>query len=343
MDSSGVPPPREWFPATSLFIRHSLSRLRRRSPSPHLDLDRIEQQEVGFANERRLGVQRMRRAALKLKAGKSLDMYAPANDIEVNYCGNEVRKVEQRRLQLQTSLKSLNAFANSVLGCQMLLEDLARRLSMNDDSSDDEDEDEDEDEPLLTGREHEDVSVGRKDAIPNSVNAPLKCPGSLFEGCWAAETDSVATTMSQLRNSCQDCVIDPLAMQMEDLQMLVGPLNARTELLRRLDDALTQRALTIEKLVDAHEPDQGQSKSDFEAEAETRSVGYQSRMASESSRGLRLAAHNSEMERRIEEVRRTQREWDAIDLRVSRQLGAWEAETDAFLLKKLVQLTSTMQ
>lgn len=128
-----VLPVKEWLPATSHFIRSSISRIRRRSPSPHLNLDHFEQIIFEFEDEKRLARQRMRLADLE---PKRLDLipFSVDNDLEINsYFFKETKEFEQRKDLLERSLKSISYLMNTLNGCKSLLKEINLILTIDDD------------------------------------------------------------------------------------------------------------------------------------------------------------------------------------------------------------------
>ena len=128
-----VLPVKEWLPATSHFIRSSISRIRRRSPSPHLDLDIFEHTILQFEDEKRLARQKMRLADLE---PKRLDLisFNVDEDLEINsYFFKETREFEQRKDLLERSLRSISYLMNTLNGCKSLLKEINLILKIDDD------------------------------------------------------------------------------------------------------------------------------------------------------------------------------------------------------------------
>lgn len=118
-------PVNEWIPATSRFIRSSISRIRRRSPSPHLDFDVIDEQILKFENEKLIAKQRMRLVDLEPKRLDLIPFDVENDDLEIeSNCFEETGEFEQRKELLERSLKSISYLINTLDGCKSLLKEI---------------------------------------------------------------------------------------------------------------------------------------------------------------------------------------------------------------------------
>lgn len=124
-------PVKEWFPATSRFIRSSISRIRKRSPSPHLDLDSVEIEAKSFEDEKQLSLQRIRLADLEPNRTDLIEfkMEAANEGIELGSFYKEINDFDQRKMLLEDSLKSISYLGNTLKGCKSLIKEISSILS----------------------------------------------------------------------------------------------------------------------------------------------------------------------------------------------------------------------
>lgn len=118
-------PVQEWFPATSRFIRSSISRLRQRSPSPHLGLDSAEIRAKSYDDELMLQAQRLRIAELE---PNRIDLITfkiyNADSIEIKSICKETSEYEERKSLLEQSMKSVSYILNTFEGCKNLITEI---------------------------------------------------------------------------------------------------------------------------------------------------------------------------------------------------------------------------
>ena len=118
-------PIQEWFPATSRFIRSSISRLRQRSPSPHLDLDSVELKVKSYDDEVMLQLQRLRLADLEPNRTDLIPFKIDHEDlIEIKPICKETSEFETRKHLLEQSMKSVSYLLNTFEGCKNLIAEI---------------------------------------------------------------------------------------------------------------------------------------------------------------------------------------------------------------------------
>ena len=118
-------PVKEWFPATSRFIRSNISRLRQRSPSPHLDLDSVEIKAKCYDDEKLISFQRLRLADLEPNRTDLITFKIDNEDlIEIKPICKEASDFDKRKSLLEHSLKSVSYLVNTLEGCKNLISEI---------------------------------------------------------------------------------------------------------------------------------------------------------------------------------------------------------------------------
>lgn len=125
MDASeaNILPVKEWFPATSRFIRSSLFRIRQRSPSPHLEMDAVDMKADSFADEKRLAMQRVRLADLEPTRTDLIQFRIESAEglLETGSFFKDLGSFDQRKDLLEKGLKHITYLGNTLSGCGNLL------------------------------------------------------------------------------------------------------------------------------------------------------------------------------------------------------------------------------
>ncbi len=234
-----LPPAYEWLPSTSHFLRSTWSRLRRRSPSPHLHLDEVDREENEFAAEKLESIQRIRTKELQNSYGKQhieqLNNETLYQVSEFNLPAIDLKALEERIYLLKNSLESLGLTAQSLKKSESALEALI--LDFNSDDSTDSDYDEEPSE-----HEHETETVAE--------NGEFCFPGFIgFEVVDAAHRKLIQ--FQQFDNSMHESCKLPLQWQLNDLYCLLAPVNRRTELIQKLAEAVRNREIAAKELQSA--------------------------------------------------------------------------------------------
>lgn len=209
-------PVKEWFPATSRFIRSSISRIRQRSPSPHLDLDAVEIKAKSFEDERRLAMQRIRLADLEPNRTDLIPFKIETDELDLGSFYKETGEFEQRKELLEKSLSSVSYLMNTLRGCKSLLKEINLVFEAVDDAE------------LQKFRMKDFVGedlIGKGDGICGRIDGYL--------------------------DTINDFIKSPLEVQVDDVYSLTRGLNERIFAVKALDSSLLDRnrsCLQLEKL-----------------------------------------------------------------------------------------------
>jgi CHASE3 domain sensor protein len=274
-------PVTEWFPATSRFIRSSLSKIRRRSPSPHLGLDSVEVEVNSFEDEKLVAMQRMRLADLEASRTDLISCHLEnEGEFDMNALFGATNEINERRNVLESALKSVSYLNNCVSGCKDLLGQVAA---------------------LLVDPEQSDELQSVRDSIDSRLDA------------------------------LDDNVVYPLNVQLDDIYSLTRGMNERIVSLKTYDAALSERQVSCSDLA--------RLQSDA-IKAMDRAQGSLSTLtASSASFDRKIAAKNAEIEKRIQRVEETGKDFHLLDRNVCEQLERWEVISDEFLMEKLKGIT----
>ena len=206
-------PVNEWFPATSRFIRSSISRIRQRSPSPHLDLDEVEVHVESFNDERRLAEQRIRLADLEPKRNDLIQFNVKNDCLELGSLYKETKDFEQRKFLLEESMESVSNLTNYLSICKSLFKEI--NYIFQDSVADDDEKfkmKEFIDDDLILG--------------VNEIITRFDC--NIF--------------------SIEDNLKYPLNVQLDDVYCLTLGLNERIVSLKTYDSALSEKQLSCKQL-----------------------------------------------------------------------------------------------
>ncbi len=223
MQDNQLPPPYEWIPSTTSFLRSTWTRLRRRSPSPHLHLDEVDREENEFAVERHESIQRIRTREIQNSYGKHrVELLSPQAQTrleEFNFVSIDLKSVEERLYLLKSALDSLSAATEAVKKSESLLETLILDFNADDSSASESD-----------ASEQETVSDDGEFCFPSFIG---------FEVVDAGHRKLIQ--FQHFDDSLHEKLTLPLQWQLNDLHCLLAPINRRTELLQKLADAVEER------------------------------------------------------------------------------------------------------
>lgn len=206
-------PVKEWFPATSRFIRSSISRIRQRSPSPHLGLDISELKTNGFEDERRFAIQRIRLADLEPNRTELISFKIESEELNLRTFFKETGEFEQRKDLLEKSLSSVSYLMNTLRGCQSLLKEINSVFESVDDV--------------------ESLKFRMKDFVGDE---------------FISKGEGIVRRINQHLDSIDDFIKSPLELQVEDVYSLTRGLNERIFALKALDMALIDRSRACSQL-----------------------------------------------------------------------------------------------
>lgn len=308
--------------------------MRNRSPSPHLDFNEDER----FEGEKRDALQRMRLLELdntsnqsqsgisvksivsssintllfKRSSSASSSMIfqcEPINEdlnVEVRGYLKEIKGFDYRFHIMKNLVQSMRRMINSMKGCEVSIDEIINTLTDTDEGRDSDDSDSD-------GETESNNNTERKDL--NDV-----CDQNVIDQFISMNENK----FKRPAHKFQKILKHSLEAQLNDIYYLVEELNRRTVLLKKLDAALQERNISIER---------------FEEEKEILRIKTNRTTADPQIDDTRvMAAMNADIEKRLGKVRKYREEWEKYKILISKQLNCWERLVDTDILTKLKEL-----
>lgn len=214
MDSTerNILPVTEWFPATSRFIRSSISRIRQRSPSPHLGLDAVEIKVNSFEDEKRLALQRIRLSDLEPTRNDLITLKVESADLNLGPLYKETKEFNQRKQLLEKSSKSVSYLLNTLNGLKSLMKEITAVFEFPDDTK-----------------------FIMKEFVGNEI---------------IEKNYKKIKEIDETVDVIEDLIKYPLQVQLDDVYSLTRGLNERIFYVKTLDSALIDRQKSINQLTE---------------------------------------------------------------------------------------------